>query len=285
MYNILFLISILPLSLVFEGIKRKLMARMSNRVGPPISQPFYDVLKLFKKQKSDSKATDNPFFNIIPILLFLVNFSLFLFIPLSILHFKYDFILFIYMIVLSGALYTLAGFSSNSPFGVLGSTRDLLLMVCYETIFTICIFSFVVFANVESLLGLSQTFMILKLPLASLCLYFVVLVEARITPLDTSEAEAEILHGVDTEFSGRSLGFLELAKYLKLTFFVFLLSSLFFNFSNIFWFLISSFAILFLIVFSQATSCRYRLDQAFNFLMFVLFLAIVEFIRINYLVW
>ena len=31
---------------LFAGIDRKLIARMQGRVGPPVLQPFYDVLKL-----------------------------------------------------------------------------------------------------------------------------------------------------------------------------------------------------------------------------------------------
>ena len=33
------------------GLDRKLSARMQRRVGPPVLQPFYDVFKLFEKEK------------------------------------------------------------------------------------------------------------------------------------------------------------------------------------------------------------------------------------------
>ena len=36
---------------LIAGIDRKITARMQGRVGPPILQPFYDVLKLFEKEK------------------------------------------------------------------------------------------------------------------------------------------------------------------------------------------------------------------------------------------
>ena len=35
---------------LLEGIDRKISARMQRRVGPPLFQPFYDVIKLFSKQ-------------------------------------------------------------------------------------------------------------------------------------------------------------------------------------------------------------------------------------------
>lgn len=35
---------------LMEGLDRKISARMQGRIGPPILQPFYDVIKLFNKQ-------------------------------------------------------------------------------------------------------------------------------------------------------------------------------------------------------------------------------------------
>ena len=32
---------------LMEGVDRKISARMQGRIGPPILQPFYDVIKLF----------------------------------------------------------------------------------------------------------------------------------------------------------------------------------------------------------------------------------------------
>jgi len=36
---------------LIAGIDRKITARMQGRVGPPILQPFYDVGKLFEKER------------------------------------------------------------------------------------------------------------------------------------------------------------------------------------------------------------------------------------------
>ena len=42
---------------LLAGLDRKLSARMQRRVGPPILQPFYDVLKLFEKEKQTVKLS------------------------------------------------------------------------------------------------------------------------------------------------------------------------------------------------------------------------------------
>ena len=283
--RVLFLILVFPVSLIFEGLRRKLIARMQNRIGPPIWQPFYDVAKLLKKEEMNSLASENILFKILPILTLISSFLLFFFIPFTIFSFHMDFILFLYIFILSGALYTLAGFASNSPFGQLGSMRDIVLMVCYETIFVVSIFSFIVYSNVDSIGSLDQRFLVLRLPLASVCLFVVALLESRITPLDTIEATTEIMGGVETEYSGKYLALLNIAKYLKFTFFVFLLSKLLFGFSSLLLFSLSSLAVLFILVLSQATTSRYSFDQTLNLLKVFVFIAVLEFVRIRFVVW
>jgi len=228
-FNLIFLILIIPISLLFEGIRRKLTARIQNRIGPPVWQPFYDVMKLVKKKDSDSRARDNLLFQIVPILYFITTFILFLFIPFSIISFQYDFILFVYIVILSGALYILTGSVSNSPFSSIGSMREILLMVCYEIIFVITIFTFMIYTNGTSLAEFQRRFMILRLPLVSFSLFFVALVEMRITPMDTVEAYTEISGSVETEYSGKGLILIQISKYMKFTFFILLTNFLFFT--------------------------------------------------------
>jgi formate hydrogenlyase subunit 4 len=261
------------------------MARMQNRIGPPILQPFYDVIKLFEKGESDSRANENILFRTMPLIYFLTTFSLFLFIPFSIISFNLDFILFIYIFILSGALYIMLGIVSNSPYGYIGSMRDISLMLCYELIFAIIIFTFVSFTGIQSLSNFNGEWIILKLPIASICLFVITLVETRITPYDTVEAYTEIIGSAETEFSGRGLAFFELSKNLKLAFFVFLTTILFFGFKDLITFSILSLVILFALTFTEATTCRYRLDQTLNILITVLFFAIFELIRIKFIVW
>jgi len=285
MFEFLFLILAIPIGLLFVGIKRKLIARMQNRIGPPIWQPFYDVIKLFEKGESDSKANENIIFQIMPLIYLIVTFSLFLFLPFSIISFHLDFILFIYIFILGGALYILLGIASNSPYGYIGSMRDMTLMLCYEIIFAIVIFTFVVFTGIQTLADFNGIWMIWKLPIASACLFIIALVETRITPFDTVEANTEIIGSVETEFSGRSLAFFEISSDLRLAFFVFLTTLLFFGFQDLLTFSMISLIMLFALTFCQATTCRYRLDQTLNILIIVLFFSVVELIRINFIVW
>ncbi|MFQ5722651.1 MAG: NADH-quinone oxidoreductase subunit H, partial [Candidatus Aminicenantales bacterium] len=99
MFELAFLFLVPAISLFFEGIRRKLIARTQNRIGPPVWQPFYDVVKLWNKKPSNSLGYTNIFFRLSPILYTISAFTLFLFIPFSFVAFQYDFILLIYITI------------------------------------------------------------------------------------------------------------------------------------------------------------------------------------------
>ncbi|MBI4447663.1 NADH-quinone oxidoreductase subunit H [Candidatus Woesearchaeota archaeon] len=276
---------IIPFAVLMDGVRRKAVARMQNRVGPPIWQPFFDLIKLYQKKSSDSLAEKNVFFKIIPPLYLITTLALFVFIPLKVVSFKYDFLLLVYLLALESALFVLAAFASNSPFGVIASMRELTLMVCYETIFAIVILTLFIFNNITSLAGLTQSWQLIKLPIAAVCFFYVMLTETRTTPYDTVEASPEIMAGAESEFSGKGLMFLELAKMMKLTFFAMLSVALFFGYFNLLAFLSLTILIVLALGFWHATTCRYKVDQAFNKLIFVFIFALIEFIRIRFIVW
>lgn len=278
--NILFIVLITPFALLMEGFRRKIIARMQHRIGPPVWQVFFDIWKLISKKETESLAKRNWFFRWTPLLYFLVTLLLFIFVPITILSFEYDFILLIYLLVLDSALYVLAGFASNNPFASLGSMREMIVMVCYEMIFTVAIVAVMVVEQATSLASIGSSFLLIKVPLAALCFFYVVLIEVRVTPYDTVEAGTEIMESVKTEYYGKKLAFMELAKDLKLTFFAMLWIFLFIGFYNIFLFLALTVVMVWVLSFTQATTCRYRVDQVLKRYTIVLGIALFELARI-----
>jgi len=274
----LFLVAVIPLGLLFEGIERKLTARFENRLGPPIWQPFYDVAKLLQKGDSDSRAKDNMFFRVCPALYLLASFTLFLFLPFQLVAFEYDFILIIYISVLCSGLYVLAGFASNSPFGIVGSMREVIPMVAAEMVLAVVVFSFMVANKVTSFAAYPAGMPFLAAPLAAVCLLFVAIIEIKITPFDTAEAPTEIMHGYSTEFSSRGLAAIEIAKYLKLLFFSFLITFLLFGHLDIWLFLPISLVVLFFLTYEKVTTPRLRVDQTFKAFVPILATALVQLV-------
>lgn len=105
------------------GFDRKLSARFQGRYGPPIRQPFFDVFKLFQKERILVNKFQN--FNIILFFIFTV-FSGALFFAGA------DLLLVVFALALAGTFFILAGFSVGSPFNYLGAEREVIQMVAYE---------------------------------------------------------------------------------------------------------------------------------------------------------
>jgi ech hydrogenase subunit B len=276
-YNLLFIILIIPASLLFEGIRRKLTARIQNRIGPPLFQPFYDIKKLFQKNKNEIRTNRKLLLTILSLYL-LTNFSLFLFLPFSFSGF--NFVLFVCIFVTSIIFYILSGILSNPFYRNFGSARDLDFMLFSGVIFTIVLFTYISFDPF-----LFNSLLLLKLPLASFCLFAIALLETRTKPFVATVERTEVINDAETTLNGRSLALMEISKSLRMTFFIFLITSLFFGFYGPLPFFIISLFILFLFVFIQNTNCCYRFDQIKKFLIIILLLSVIELIRINFIKW
>ncbi len=282
--RIVFFLTIPIIAIVFEGMHRKFMAMFQHRIGPPVVQPFYDLRKLWHKQTLEDN--NDPFFKNAPFFYFLSTYALFLIIPFSLLAFDYDFIFLIYLTILSSGFYVLAGVSSDSPFSITAAMREMVLMVCYEVVLAVSVFSFVIVSGGLSLSSISSHYLAFSLPLASFALIAVSVVELKITPFDTAEAEPEVLTSVETEYSGRRLFFMELTNYMRRLFYVLLVPLLLFGLRSPFLYVTGGFFTLIGLSLSQASTPRYRVDQAFKSLFFIMIIALIEFIRVlSGLVW
>jgi NADH-quinone oxidoreductase subunit H len=177
------------------------------------------------------------------------------------------------------------GLASNNPYAIIGSMRELILMLSYEMVLTVALITIFVFNNILSVAQFDSFLLFWKLPIAAICFFSVACLELRITPYDTIEASTEILESVKSEYSGRGLAFIELGKALKFTFFAILTVFLFIGNFNLLLFFVLSVLMVIIFSFTQASTCRYRLDQTSKIFIFILILALVEFIRIKYIIW
>ena len=275
MLEIIFFLLIPFIALLYEGIFRKINARFQDRIGPPILQPFYDVMKLFEKK--EIKNQNDPFFKYSPLLYFISIYALFLFIPFSLISFEYDFIFVLYLTILGSAFYVLSGLSSDNPFGIIGSAREMILMIVYEITLVVTVFSFIIKAGVLSFADFNSTLLLLSLPISSIALFVTSMIEVHITPFDTTEAHTEIMAGAVTEYSGTNLALMNLSMALKRLFFTLFLPMLFFG-NNMLIIIPMSLIFLFIYIVMQATTSRYRVDQAFKVYSIIMFLALVELI-------
>jgi len=228
--------------LFFKGIDRKLSARMQGRIGPPIRQPFRDVVKLFTKENIVPDNSIPWVFNLAPLIGLVATITILLYIPIGglddpIASTGYggfgDLILVLYLLIIPSLAMVIGGFSSGSPYATVGAQREMATMIAYEFPLAIIIISFAwLLGNSSFGLGAEQAFSfvviagnpiwgsvgILGLIGAIILLLAIMIVtpaELSKIPFDSPEAETEIAGGLLAEYSGRNLGMFYLTDAVK----------------------------------------------------------------------
>jgi formate hydrogenlyase subunit 4 len=213
---------------LIAGIDRKITAHMQGRVGPPVLQPFYDVGKLFEKEKT--VANDAQRFYVISYFIFMI-FTGALFFAGG------DILLVIFALTLAQIFLVLGAYSANSPYSHIGAERELLQIMAYEPMVIIAAVGMYVVTksfNVSAIASYPLP-LVLFLPAIFIGFIYILTIKLRKSPFDIStshHAHQEIVKGVTTEFSGPTLGLIEVSHWYET---VFLLGFvyLFFAFSPI----------------------------------------------------
>ena len=213
---------------LIAGIDRKITAHMQGRVGPPVLQPFYDVGKLFEKEKT--VANDAQRFYVISYFVFMI-FTGALFFAGG------DILLVIFALTLAQIFLVLGAYSANSPYSHIGAERELLQIMAYEPMVIIAAVGMYVVTksfNVSAIASYPLP-LVLFLPAIFVGFIYILTIKLRKSPFDIStshHAHQEIVKGVTTEFSGPTLGLIEVSHWYET---VFLLGFvyLFFAFSPI----------------------------------------------------
>lgn len=210
---------------ILAGLDRIVSARMQGRVGPPLLQPFYDVLKLMEKEPlTVNKVQD---FYVMCFLIFIVITGGFFFAG-------GDLLLVIFSLTLASVFLIVAAFSSNSPYAQVGAERELLQIMAYEPMVLMTAVGFYMFTGsfrVSDILTFGQ------MPLLYLIgifigYLFILTIKFRKSPFDLSmshHAHQELVKGLTTEFSGKTLAMIEVAHWYEN---IFLLGFVFLFFVN-----------------------------------------------------
>ncbi len=212
---------------LLDGCDRKISARMQRRKGPSIFQPFYDVSKLFNKQIL--VVNQSQFFMVLSYLFF-VAFSG------ALLFGGFDLLLCFFSLTTAAMFLLLASYSTHSPFGSLGSQRELLQMMAYEPMVLLTAVGFYLATgtfNVSGILNSARS-PIIELPGFFIGFVFILTIKIRKSPFDLStahHAHQEMVKGITTEMVGGLYAAVEIAEWYEN---VFLLSivGLFFVNSN-----------------------------------------------------
>jgi len=291
---------ILTYGLFAQWVSRKAAARLQNRQGPlhtgwqGILQPLADFIKLVAKEDITPAAANKTVFNFTPLFIFALPLAATFLIPIQsitnlwswtpVASFEGDLIMVLFLMSIVVLAIFLAGWSSGNLFGAVGATRVAFMMLAYEIPLSLVAIgpailarslsinsivnwqaeSVAAFLAAPNLWGL-VTGMVLFIGFAIyvICL----LAELEMRPFDMSEAETEIVHGWQVEYSGKKLALLNAGHDVKMVLAAALLTSLFLGgpagpvLPPFIWFILKTTFCVLILSNLSVLFARFRIDQ------------------------
>ncbi len=222
------------------GVIRWLKARLQGRRGAPAWQPYYELRKLFAKERVVS-STASWIFGAAPFVLFGTTVLVAAIVPLVFvpagLDRVGDLFAIVYLLLLGTFWLALAGLDTGSPFGGMGSSREMTVVALTEPTVALSIFALALTAGSTNL-GAIATQTIAEPTralgpghlLAFAALFIVTLAETGRLPIDnpTTHLELTMIHeAMVLEYSGPYLALVEWSASIKLLIFFALAANLF----------------------------------------------------------
>jgi formate hydrogenlyase subunit 4 len=234
---------VLLLSPLITGFSRTLKARLQTRVGPPVLQPYHDLYKLSRKGMVIPE-TASWIFSATPYVLFVTTLLAGLLIPaisaqapLSLIG---GVLAVVYLLALGRFFLALGGLDAGSPFGGLGSSREMTISSIAEPALMLAVFTVAIGAGSTNLstvaqagLGQSWRFLAPQQMLAFAALFIVLMAETGRIPVDNPSTHLELtmIHeAMILEYSGRYLALIEWSAAMKQLVLMTLLVNVFFPF-------------------------------------------------------
>lgn len=266
--------------LVASWIVRKVSALVQYRVGPPVIQPFMDVLKLLGKEQLIPEQANRFIFSLAPLValssVILLSAMLWKIALHKNTYFAGDIIVMLYLLVMPSLALIFGASASASPHASIGSAREIKLLISYELplllAFVIVLVKAVGKLEQTELLSLAaisglKPIMSISGFLAFLAAILCIQAKLGLTPFDVAEAETELAGGVLIEYSGPLLAIWKLAQAMMLIAMPLFVVELFcggFG-PSIYAGIVKYVIILVLLILIKNTNPRMRIDQAMKF--------------------
>ena len=222
----------LLLSPLYEGVLRKVRAAIHSRIGPPITQPYWDLLKLLGKE--DLRSGGGVVYASLPPLVLGSVLLLATLVPMGAaapLSCAGDMIAVLYVAAMSSVLVMLNAFASGSPYAYVGSSREMMMALSVEPILAIALTVGAFKAGTLALGGMvafqAQNGPSISMTIAGLAFFLALQAQSGKLPFDIAEADQEIMGGPLVEQSGPRLALLRWAMWTKQLVLAFLLVEVF----------------------------------------------------------
>jgi formate hydrogenlyase subunit 4 len=230
---------VLLLAPLLTGLVRKVKARLLRRRGPPLHQPYLDLVRLLRKEVVLAESA-SWLFRVIPYLIFAATWVAASLVPTFrtglLFSWSADLIAIIALLGSARFFLALAGLDVGTSFGGIGSSREVMIASLAEPAMIMIVFTVALVAGSTQLstmagfLVSSEVGLRVSLGLGLLALIMVAIAENARIPVDNPATHLELTmvhEAMVLEYSGRHLALIDLAASLKLVLYVSLIACLF----------------------------------------------------------
>ena len=230
---------VLLLAPLLTGFVRKVKARLLRRQGPPLLQPYRDLIRLMRKDVVLAESA-SWLFRVIPYLIFATTWVAAALVPTfrSGLLFSWSADLIAIIALLGSARFflALAGLDVGTAFGGIGSSREVMIASLAEPAMLMIVFTLALVAGSTQLSTMAAYMasgvigLRVSLGLALLALIMVAIAENARIPIDNPATHLELTmvhEAMVLEYSGRHLALIDLTSELKLLLYVSVIGCLF----------------------------------------------------------
>jgi NADH-quinone oxidoreductase subunit H len=264
-----------------------------NRVGPyGLLQSVADVAKLFFKEEFIPDQANKILFHVAPVLAVVPALTSFSVIPIGPNFFVTDvnvgLLVFLAMSSLGVYSLTLAGWSSNNKYALLGGLRSAAQMISYELAMGLSTIGVLLLAGSLSLVDIVRAqqgfhhlgplplprWFLFTQPVAFVIFMITAFAETNRAPFDLPEAESELVAGFHTEYSSMKWGMFFLGEFMNVLTICSIAVTLFLGGWNgpwlpdgfkFVWFFVKLGVLVFFFIWVRWTYPRLRYDQLMSF--------------------
>jgi NADH-quinone oxidoreductase subunit H len=273
-------------------MERRVAAWFQLRIGPNrvgfqgLLQTLADALKLVTKELTGTSRADMFLYNLAPYFVIVTSLMALAVLPFSQYLHAFDinigvvFLIAISSIGVIGIL--LGGWSSNNKYSLIGAMRSGVQTISYELSVGLSILTMILLTGSLQMSEIVEVqksgWLIVQGHIPAFIAFCIFMIsgtaETNRTPFDIVEAESELGAGFHTEYSGMKFAYFFLAEFINMFIIAAIGTTIFFGawlspfgitdslpWLGVFWFLLKTFALVFLMMWFRWTFPRLRVDQ------------------------
>jgi NADH-quinone oxidoreductase subunit H len=298
-------------------LERRVAAWFQLRIGPNrvgfqgLLQTMADALKLVSKELTGTERADKFLYNLAPYFVIISALMALAVIPFTSEFQAFDINIGIFFLIAISSVgvigILLGGWASNNKFALIGAMRSGVQTISYELSIGLSLLTMILLTGSLQLSEIVEVqkdgWLIVQGHIPAVIAFMIYMIagtaETNRAPFDMVEAESELGAGFHTEYSGMKFAYFFLAEFINMFLIAAIATTVFFGawlspfgitesipWLGVFWFLLKTFVLVFLMMWFRWTFPRLRVDQLLTLeWKYLLPINLVNIVIMAFIVW